>query len=340
MELLSHITQQIKAEALSLGFSACGIAKAQPVDNHTADRFREWIASNKCASMDYMRNYMEKRLDPCLLMPEAKSVITVALNYYPTRLLRNDQYQFAYYAYGKDYHEVMRSMMNMLADRLKTLFNRPASQNTPCDGQEQARVQEYATESVICKLCCDTVPILDRYWAWRSGLGWIGKNTNLIIPQCGSYFFLGEIIINKELDYDTPMKPMCGTCTRCLQACPKNALESPYSLNAGKCLSYLSIECRDAEVRLNQEDFSCEDENGSAAYIYGCDRCQQACPHNRHASPTPIKEFAPSDEFLAMKKDDWHKLTEEQYRSLFKGSAVKRTKFSGLTRNIKSVKND
>ena len=335
-----NLTQQIKAEALRLGFSACGIAKAEPVDEHTADRFRKWIAGNKCASMNYMRNHMDKRLNPCLLMPEAKSIITVALNYYPAHLLNDDQYQFAYYAYGKDYHDVMRSMMTSLADRLKALFNAPVSDVCQGHGGGEGCDKENASEGIKCKLCCDTVPILDRYWAWRSGIGWIGKNTNLIIPRCGSYFFLGEIIIDKELYYDSPMEPMCGNCTRCLEACPKNALEQPYSLNAGKCLSYLSIECRDSDVCLQQDGGKSEGQDGQPTYIYGCDRCQQACPHNRHASPTPIKEFAPSDEFLAMTKEDWHALTVEQYRMLFKGSAVKRAKYDGLMRNIRKLKNE
>lgn len=335
-----NLTQQIKAEALRLGFSACGIAKAEPVDEHTADRFRTWIADNKCASMDYMRNHMDKRLNPCLLMPEAKSIITVALNYYPASLLRSDQYQFAYYAYGKDYHDVMRSMMTSLADRLKTLFSATVSDVCQGHGEDEGHGKESTSEGIKCKLCCDTVPILDRYWAWRSGIGWIGKNTNLIIPRCGSYFFLGEIIIDKELDYDSPMEPMCGNCTRCLEACPKNALEQPYLLNAGKCLSYLSIECRDSDVCLHQDGGKSEVQDGQPTYIYGCDRCQQACPHNRNAVPTAIKEFAPSDDFLAMTKEDWHALTLEHYRMLFKGSAVKRAKYDGLMRNIRKLKNE
>ena len=335
-----NLTQQIKAEALRLGFSACGIAKAEPVDEHTAERFSKWIASNKCASMDYMRNHMEKRLNPCLLMPEAKSIITVALNYYPARLLRTDQYQFAYYAYGKDYHDVMRSMMTSLADRLKTLFSATVSDVCQGHGEDEGCDKENPSEGIKCKLCCDTVPILDRYWAWRSGIGWIGKNTNLIIPRCGSYFFLGEIIIDKELDYDSPMEPMCGNCTRCLEACPKNALEQPYLLNAGKCLSYLSIECRDSDVCLQQDGGKSEGQDSQPTYIYGCDRCQQACPHNRYAVPTAIKEFTPSDDLLAMTKEDWHGLTLEHYRMLFKGSAVKRAKYDGLMRNIRKLKNE
>ena len=299
-----NITQQIKAEALRLGFSACGVAKVAPVEATVAEAYKSWVERGDCASMDYMRSNIDKRLDPCLLMPGAKSVISLALNYYPAQLLDEEQYQFAYYAYGKDYHDVMRGMMQSLA----------------------MRVRDVLGESVECKICCDTVPILDRYWAWKSGLGWIGKNTNLVIPGAGSYYFLGEIVVSEELDYDAPVESRCGNCTRCLDACPTGALRSAYCLDARRCLSYLTIE--------NRGDIPAELASELSPYVYGCDRCQQACPHNRFAVPTGVGEFGPSSEFLSMRPSDWHGLSVEKYRTLFKGSAVKRAKYEGLVRNI------
>lgn len=303
---VQDISNKIKAEALRLGFSACGIAKAEPVDEATARSYREWLADGSNADMEYLSNNLEKRLNPLLLMPEAKSIICLALNYYPEKKLQPDQYQFAYYAYGQDYHEVMKRKMR---EMVSTLFPDNA-----------------------VKLCCDTVPILDRYWAQKAGLGWIGKNTNLIIPRAGSFFFLCEILVDIELEYDSPMTSHCGTCTRCLEACPMQALRVPYYIDARKCLSYLTIEHRgDFDIEINQQK-----QNGE--YIYGCDRCQLACPYNnKFATSTSIEEFAPKSEFMNMTPHDWRNLTIEQYRSLFKGSAVKRAKYEGLIRNIKAI---
>lgn len=316
------ITEQIKAEAFRLGFSACGIAKAEPVDETTSCSYRAWLADGSNADMEYLSNNLEKRLNPLLLMPEAKSIICLALNYYPEKKLQPDQYQFAYYAYGQDYHEVMK---NKMREMVSVLF-----------------------PSNAIKLCCDTVPILDRYWAQKAGLGWIGKNSNLIIPHAGSFFFLCEILVDVELEYDAPISNHCGTCTRCLETCPTQALRVPYYIDARKCLSYLTIEHRGEfppEANIQMLNAS-QSENGHAkgkcmngTYIYGCDRCQLACPYNQFAEPTKIKEFTPSDEFLNMSPSDWQNLTVEQYRALFKGSAVKRAKYEGLIRNMELVKN-
>ena len=304
------ITHRIKAEAQSLGFSACGIAKAEPVDERVAQNYRRWLSDGNNADMAYLENNLEKRLDPTLLFPGAKSIISLALNYYPSVRLADDQYQFAYYAYGKDYHDVMKQKMRELVAA--------------------------AGLGDICQvmLCVDTVPILDRYWAWKAGLGWVGKNTNLIIPHSGSYFFLCEIIVDKELEYDAPMDNHCGTCRKCLDSCPTGALFEAYGINARKCLSYLTIEHR------GDFPFSASPtpSDSSTPYIYGCDRCQLTCPYNKFAIPTSIQEFAPSSEFLSMRPSDWSTLTVEQYRTLFKGSAVKRAKYEGLIRNIKAIK--
>lgn len=303
---IHDLTNRIKAEAARLGFSACGIAKAEPVNAEYAMHYRKWIQQGNHASMQYLVNNIEKRLDPTLLMPEAKSIICIALNYYPKQRLSDSQYQFAYYAYGKDYHDVMKAKMRQMLSAIPQLT------------------------SAQSLLCCDTVPILDRYWAQRAGLGWIGKNGNLIIPHCGSFFFLCEILVDFELEYDTPCESHCGNCRKCLDACPSGALYAPREVDARKCLSYLTIEHRG--------DFAPETKDGITQsigkYIYGCDCCQKICPHNSFASPTDVEEFAPSKEFLSMLPADWHALSIEQYRTLFKGSAVKRAKYEGLIRNI------
>lgn len=300
----------LKAEALRLGFSRCGLARANAVDEAAATAFQQWIAQGQQASMHYMQDNMDKRLDPRLLLPGAKTVMAFALNYFPSQRLSDAQLQFAYYAYGRDYHDAVRQRLRQIAATLPLLPGIPA--------EEQV------------KICCDTVPMLDRYWAVQAGLGWIGKNTNLIIPHAGSYFVLGEIVCTLAADaYDAPMPSHCGTCRLCLDACPTGALCQPRTLDASRCLSYLTIE--------NRGDLPAHAAQAMGNHIYGCDRCQQACPHNRFAQPTSVEEFAPTPEFLAMTADDWRHLTREQYQRLFKGSAVKRAKFEGLVRNIQAA---
>lgn len=304
-------SEKIKAEALRLGFSACGLAPAEAVSEAAASAFRQWLADGCQAEMAYMQNHEEKRLNPGLLVEGARTVVSVALNYYPEKTIPEDEYQIAWYAYGKDYHDVMKAKLNALLEFIASLSLSP--------------------ESINARVFCDTAPVLERYWAWRAGLGWIGKNTQLIIPRAGSCFFLGEIIIDIAADsYDAPQKSRCGSCTRCLNACPTKALEAPFRLNSAKCLSYLTIEHRG--------EISPDTGKKTGNKIYGCDECQRACPWNRFASPTRVAEFRPSPALLGMEKKDWQQLTEEQYRTLFKGSAVKRAKYQGLMRNIKVAK--
>lgn len=306
MELLLS-AGQIKAEALRLGFSACGMAPAEAVSEEVADAFRRWLQEGKQGEMAYMLNYEDKRLDPRLLVEGARTVISVALSYYPATKMPESEYQIAWYAYGKDYHDVMKAKLHALLAFIQTHY------------------------SACGRAFCDTAPLLERYWAWRAGLGWIGKNTQLIIPHAGSCFFLGELIINLPADcYDHPQKNRCGSCTRCLDACPAKALEAPFRLNSAKCLSYLTIEYRG--------ELPPDTGQKMGKMIYGCDECQRACPWNRFAAPLQTPEFAPSPALLNMRKDDWHQLTEEQYKALFKGSAVKRVKYRGLMRNIESAK--
>lgn len=304
METTRLSAAQLKAEALRLGFSACGVAVAEPVELKAASALHHWLAAGNQAAMSYLENHSEKRLDPRLLMEGTRTIISVALNYYPEQLLPEESYQLAWYAYGADYHTVMKRKLTALQTSITTWF-----------------------PNAVSRLFCDTAPVLERYWAWRAGLGWIGKNTQLILPNGGSCFFLGEIFIDLEVDaYDTPQPSRCGRCTRCLTACPTQAIEAPYLLNARRCLSYLTIEYRG--------DIPAAERLKMGHQIYGCDACQHACPWNRFATPCQTPEFLPSPALLAMRKEDWHKLTVEQYKALFKGSAVKRAKYEGLLRNI------
>lgn len=308
------MTEYIKAEAECLGFSACGIAKAEPVDGVHADAFRDWISGNFNASMSYMANWMELRLDPRKLMEGCRSVISLALNYCPPTKLPDDRYQFSYYAYGKDYHDVMKRLMRILQTHILEF----------AEG-----IPDIDATSLDFRICCDTAPILDRYWAWCSGIGWIGKNTNLIIPRAGSFFFLGEILVNMELEYGSPLEQRCGSCRACIDACPAKALSHPYRLDANRCLSYLTIENRGD---IPEDMIPC-----MGNCVYGCDRCQQACPHNRWATPTEVQEFMPSERFMSMDNASWEALTVDDYREIFRGSAVKRAKYEGLMRNISAV---
>ena len=294
-----YLTEKIKAEAKGLGFFACGIAKAEAVDSDTADGYRRWIADGGHASMHYLADNIDKRLDPRLLMPGVKSIVCVALSYAPAKTIPADQYQIAYYAYGKDYHDVMKQKLHALAS---------------------------ACGITTYRAFCDTAPVLERYWAQRAGLGWIGRNHQLIIPHAGSMFFLGELFVTDTLHYDSPTPNRCGRCHACLDACPTSSIISNQSsFISSRCLSYLTIEHRGP---IPNSSFLIPNS------IYGCDICQLACPWNRFAVPTTEPAFQPSKALLTMTKEKWHNLTEEQYRILFKGSAVKRAKYVGLMRNI------
>lgn len=297
------LSEQIKAEALRLGFSACGLSPADAVEEECVQHFTNWLSEGCHAQMKYMENHREKREDPRLLVEGTRSIISVALNYYPLQKLDEDTYQFAWYAYGKDYHDVVKEKLEALLAFIRTRL-----------------------PSVNGRAFCDTAPVFERYWAWRGGLGWIGKNTQFIIPGAGSCFFLGELFIDAELTYDSPQESRCGNCKSCLEACPMKALEAPYRLNASGCLSYLTIENRGA--------IPPEYASALGNCIYGCDECQKTCPWNRFATPCTTPELQPTAEFMHMKKEDWRGLTEERYRKIFKGSAVKRTKYAGLIRNI------
>lgn len=325
--------KEIKVEAERLGFFACGIARAEPVDAETAAAVRGWISKGSQATMDYMANYTEKRLNPCLLVPGTKSIVSLAMNYAPAQTMPETEYQLAAYAYGQDYHDVMKAKLRQLAALIANKFEgENDSEVGENDGNSTAittpKTNETREEPVgEIRVFVDTAPVLERYWAQRAGLGWIGKNHQLIIPRAGSMFFLGEIFLPYEFDsYDSPMPSRCGNCRRCIEACPTCAITDEWGFDSEKCLSYQLIE--------NRGELSEQAKQSMGTTIYGCDRCQTACPWNKFATPNTTPEFQPKSELLAMTKADWHNLTIDEYRALFKGSAVKRVKFDGLKRNI------
>ena len=294
----------MKAEAIRLGFFACGIAKAEPVDADTAMYYRQWTAAGGHADMQYLADHVDKRLDPTLLLPGARSIVVVAMSYAPACRLPDGEYQIAAYALGLDYHDVIKQRLRQLATLLTD-----------------------TTDDL--KLCVDTVPILERYWAAKAGIGFIGRNRQLIIPGGGSMFFLGEIVTTALSDhYDAPLSQHCGRCRRCIDHCPTGALASDFFYSE-RCLSYQTIENR------GPLDPMAADKLGDC--IYGCDRCQQVCPWNSNPLLSKEKAFQPSEALLAMRRSDWEQLTVEEYRRLFKGTAVKRAKYEGLMRNIRAA---
>lgn len=322
---MQNLSQSIKHKALSLGFDACGIAPVASADTE-AEYFDRWIAEGCHAGMKYMENYRDIRLNPAGLVEGARSVISVALNYYPAVKQSPDAPRISYYAYGKDYHIVLKEKLRQLWQYITEEI--PLIQAAEAIFSPLERQQGVCHSSTIpaARLFTDSAPLLERYWAWRAGLGWIGKNTNLIIPGKGSFFFLGEIVTALELDYDTPRPSRCGSCRRCLDACPTAALEAPRRLNASKCLSYLTIE--------HKGDIPPEQASRLGNRLYGCDTCQEACPWNRFARPTAEAAFAPSADFLSFKKEDMEEFSRDDYNRIFARSAVKRAKYEGLVRTI------
>ena len=323
----SELSRQIKAEATRLGFFACGIAHAEAVDEETAHEVRRWLSEGRHAGMDYMNNHTDKRLDPRLLMSGLQSIVSVALNYAPVQRIPQEQYQLAGYAYGQDYHDIVKTKLRSLATHFG--FTPYPSPSNPSNS--------LTPSSPSFRVFCDSAPILERYWAVKAGLGWTGRNHQLILPQAGSQFVLGELFLDIPLQYDQEMPSRCGSCHRCLETCPTHALGTwnphrPHQrqpLDAHRCLSYQTIE--------NRENLNPTTIQAMGNTIYGCDRCQTACPWNRLAPPTDIPELQPRTELLEMTREKWLHLSEDDYRRLFKGSAVKRAKYTGLMRNINAV---
>lgn len=298
------VSAEIKQFALSLGFDACGICRAE--ESGEEARYMQWISQNCQAEMSYLERNIDKRLDPRLLVEGAKSIISVALNYFPQEKLPDDVPQFAYYAYGEDYHDIVRGKLTKLFDFIKLRF-----------------------PEVSGRAFTDSAPVLERFWATRAGVGFIGKNTLLIIPGKGSFFFLGELIIDLELDYDMPISQSCGNCRQCLDACPTGAIAKPHWLDSNKCISYQTIE--------NKGEILPEIIPKLSNNVFGCDICQKVCPWNRFAKPHNTPEFIPSEHFLSLDIESLREMNEKTFQELFRKSAVKRTKFSGLKRNVEAL---
>jgi epoxyqueuosine reductase len=300
-------TRRIKAEATRLGFMHCGVSKADFLEEE-APRLEQWLETKKQGEMHYMENHFDKRLDPRLLVDGAKSVISFLLNYYPAEKQSDtDAPKLSKYAYGQDYHHVIKSKLRELMDFI------------------QQEIGEVGGRAFV-----DSAPVLDKAWAAKSGLGWVGKHTNLINKENGSFFFIAELIVDLELEYDGPIKDYCGTCTKCIDACPTDAIVDPYVVDGSKCISYFTIELRDAIPESEKGKF----EN----WMFGCDICQDVCPWNRFSSAHSEPLFDPHPDLLGLTKRDWEDISEDVFRKVFKGSPVKRTKYSGLTRNINFLK--
>ena len=303
---ISANTAFIKSASRELGFSYCGISKAEFLKDE-APQLEEWLKRGYQGKMSYLENYFDKRLDPALLVPGAKSVISLLYNYYPEKDLgAESELKIAKYAYGEDYHFVVK-------DKLKILFERLQS----AVGDIQGRV------------FVDSAPVMERTWAKKSGLGWIGKNSLLLNKASGSFFFLAEIILDLEVEYDGPVKDYCGTCTACMDACPTDAIAEPYVVDGSKYISYFTIELKEEIPSAVKGKF----EN----WIFGCDICQDVCPWNRFSTPHHEKLFTPNKQLQSMTQNDWKEITPEVFQKVFKDSPVKRTKLEGLKRNIRFV---
>ena len=302
-------TDFIKAKARALGFSFCGISKAGFLADE-APLLEEWLTRGYQGKMSYLENYFDKRLDPTLLVPGAKSVITLLYNYFPEKdLARENELKIAKYAYGEDYHYVIK-------DKLK-IFLQDIQQHI---GQVHGRA------------FVDSAPVLERAWAKKSGAGWIGKNSLLLNREMGSFFFIAELILDLELEHDGPVKDYCGTCTACMDACPTDAIPAPYVVDGSKCISYFTIELK--------EEIPSEVKGKFENWVFGCDICQDVCPWNRFSRPHNESRFKPQPDLEEMTQQDWREITEEVFEKLFKNSAVKRTKLSGLKRNVQFVKRE
>ncbi|GFZ90375.1 epoxyqueuosine reductase [Aquaticitalea lipolytica] len=302
----NHNTSLIKAEAKRLGFLSCGISKAQFLEAE-APRLEKWLKNNMHGEMQYMENHFDKRLDPTKLVEDSKSVISLLLNYYPSEVQNSESYKLSKYAFGTDYHFVIK-------DKLKSLLN-----------FIQDEIGDVSGRAFV-----DSAPVLDKAWAAKSGLGWIGKHSNLLTQQVGSFYFIAELIIDLDLEYDLPTTDHCGTCTACIDACPTQAITEPYVVDGSKCISYFTIELK--------ENIPTEFKGQFDDWMFGCDVCQDVCPWNRFSKSHNEPLFNPNPELLSMTKKDWEEITEDVFKKIFKDSAVKRTKFSGLKRNIQFLK--
>ncbi len=303
----SH-TQLIKQEAQRLGFLSCGISKATFLEEE-APRLEKWLKEDRHGKMGYMENHFDKRLDPTKLLPGTKSVISLLMNYYPSEVQRPDSYKISKYAYGTDYHYVIK-------EKLKALLH---------------FIQEEVGE-VQGRAFVDSAPVMDKAWAARGGLGWMGKNSNLLSKKVGSFFFVAELLVDLELEYDTPVTDHCGNCTACIDACPTQAIIAPYMVDGSKCISYLTIELKDSIPSAFKEQMD--------GWMFGCDVCQDVCPWNRFSKTHSEPLFDPHPQILDNTYSDWEEITEEIFREIFKKSAVKRAGYEALKRSINFIKED
>lgn len=296
-------SQLIKAKAKKFGFQDCGISKAAFLEED-AKPFEEWLKNNFHGEMSYMENYFDKRLNPKLLVEDSKSVISLSYNYFPDEKISTlDNFKISKYAYGEDYHEIIKEILREMVAELKEEIG-----------------------DFHCRVFVDSAPVLERSWARKSGIGWVGKNANLITKQSGSFYFLAEIICDLQLEEDFSTTDHCGTCTKCIEACPTDAIVSDKIIDGSKCISYATIELKNEipeGFRNNMED-----------WMFGCDICQDVCPWNRFSTPTLQEKFQPNTFLKNFKKEEWEELSQELFSEIFKKSPVKRTKFAGLKRNI------
>lgn len=285
---------------------SCGIAKAGFLEEE-APRLEKWLVNNQNGQMSYMENNFDMRLDPTLLVPDSKSVISLLLNYYPDQLQISDSFKISKYAYGNDYHFVIK-------DKLKELLS-----------SIQDKIGDVSGRAFV-----DSAPVLDKAWAAKSGLGWIGKNSNLITQKVGSFYFIAELIVDLDLEYDYTTTDHCGSCTACLDACPTEAIIAPYVVDGSKCISYFTIELKDSIPEVLKGSFD--------DWAFGCDICQDVCPWNRFSKSHNEPLFDPNPSLLSMSKKDWEEITEDTFKQVFKNSPLKRTKYDGMKRNIDFLK--
>ena len=285
---------------------SCGISKAGFLEQE-APRLENWLNQNRHGEMQYMENHFDKRLNPTLLVDDAKSVISLLLNYYPSETQNPESYKISKYAYGQDYHFVIKEKLKELLHTIHT------------------EIGEVSGRAFV-----DSAPVLDKAWAAKSGLGWIGKNSNLLTQQVGSFYFIAELVVDLDLEYDYATTDHCGTCTACIDACPTEAIVAPYVVDGSKCISYFTIELK--------ENIPMEMKEKVDDWMFGCDICQDVCPWNKFSKPHNEPLFNPNPEVLSFTKKDWEEITEDTFKKVFKNSAVKRTQFKGLNRNINFLK--
>ena len=295
-------TQLIKTKASAFGFQSCGISKADFLEEE-ASHLEKWLKNNHHGEMKYMENYFDKRLDPRLLVEGSKSVISLSYNYFPEEKLQKENFKIAKYAYGEDYHEVIKEKLRNLVAEL------------------QEEIGEFSFRVFV-----DSAPVLEKAWAKKSGIGWVGKNSNLVTKKYGSFYFLAEIICDLDLVEDSPVTDHCGSCTKCIDSCPTQAIISDKIIDGSKCISYATIELKDQIPDFFKDKMD--------DWMFGCDVCQDVCPWNRFSAPTLEEKFQPNSQLKNFTKQEWKDITQEVFSSVFRKSAVKRTKFAGLKRNL------